>query len=129
MTEQKAAEGPHLADILALETKVWEALVSGDPEADGRLLSEDFLGVYPSGFSDKAGHCGQLKDGPLMARYRLSDAQLRIITARAALLSYRARYCAAGSGQWQVMLISSLWEQGAAGWINTFSQDTPETGA
>ncbi|UWQ73376.1 nuclear transport factor 2 family protein [Leisingera sp. M658] len=129
MTEKNMTEGPQLAEILTLETKVWEALVSGDPEADGRMLSEDFLGVYPSGFSGKAGHCDQLKDGPVMAQFRLSDAQLRVITEQAVLLSYRARYRSSGSSCWQVMLISSLWEKSASGWLNTFSQDTPETAA
>lgn len=128
MSTKILTDGPRLAEILALETKVWKALVAGDPEADGRMLSEDFLGVYPSGFSDKAGHCDQLADGPVMADYRLSDAQLRLIARDAVLLSYRAAYRAAASQQWKEMLISSLWERGADGWLNTFSQDTPTAG-
>ncbi|WP_264213181.1 nuclear transport factor 2 family protein [Leisingera thetidis] len=126
---QILTDGPLLASILALETKVWEALAAGDPEADGRMLSEDFLGVYPSGFSGKAGHCSQLADGPVMAEYRLSQARLRVIAEGAVLLSYRADYRPANSRSWNRMLISSLWEKGAEGWLNTFSQDTPETGA
>ncbi|MBY6137957.1 nuclear transport factor 2 family protein [Leisingera daeponensis] len=126
MTTAILTDGPQLAEILALETKVWEALAAGDPVADGRLLTEDFLGVYPSGFSDKSGHCDQLKDGPVMRAYRLSNAQLRVITAEAVLLSYRASYLAAGGSEWSTMLISSLWEQDAGSWRNSFSQDTPE---
>ncbi|MEW2911651.1 nuclear transport factor 2 family protein [Leisingera sp. JC11] len=125
MTQAILTDGPQLAAFLALETKVWEALTAGDPEADGRMLTEDFLGVYPSGFSDKAGHCEQLQDGPVMADYRLSDAQLRVISDGAVLLSYRAAYCPAGSREWKEMLISSLWEKRADGWLNSFSQDTP----
>lgn len=126
MTTEILTDGPLLAEILALETKVWEALKAGDPEADGRMLTEDFLGVYPSGFSDKAGHCAQLQDGPVMAGYRLSDAQLRVLSPEAVLLSYRAAYQPAGSSGWKRMLISSLWEKGKDGWLNSFSQDTPE---
>lgn len=125
MTADIAPEGARLEDILALEEKVWQALADGDPQADGQMLSEDFLGVYPSGFSDKAGHCGQLEAGPVMAEYRLSAAQLRCVSQDAVLLSYRADYRPAGSEEWQAMLISSLWERQADGWINSFSQDTP----
>lgn len=125
MSTKILTDGPLLAEILALETKVWQALVAGDPEADGRMLSEDFLGFYPSGFSDKAGHCEQLNAGPVMSDYRLSDAQLRVIAGDAVLLCYRAAYRPAASQEWQEMLISSLWEQGEDGWLNTFSQDTP----
>lgn len=126
MTQAILTDGAQLAEILALETEVWKALVSGDPEADGRMLTEDFLGVYPSGFSGKAGHCDQLNDGPVMADYRLSDAQLRVISPTAVLLSYRAAYLPAGRVEWKSMLISSLWEMRAGNWRNSFSQDTPE---
>lgn len=125
MTQSILTDGPQLAEILSLELKVWEALAAGDPEADGHMLTEDFLGVYPSGFSDKAGHCSQLNDGPVMADYSLSDAQLRIIIPEAVLLSYRATYLPAGTQAWKSMLISSLWEKSADGWRNSFSQDTP----
>lgn len=131
MTSGLQTKGPLLAEILALETLVWEALVQGDAdadaEADAQMLTSDFLGVYPSGFSGKADHCGQLQDGAAMADYRLSDARLRRISAGAVLLSYRAAYLPAGATEWKSMLISSLWEKDADGWRNSFSQDTPET--
>ncbi|WP_435661018.1 DUF4440 domain-containing protein [Leisingera caerulea] len=126
MTIEILTDGPRLAEFLALETKVWEALAASDPAADARMLTEDFLGVYPSGFSDKASHCAQLQNGPVMADYRLSDAQMRVLTPEAVLLSYRAAYRPAGSGDWKQMLISSLWEKDEHGWRNSFSQDTPE---
>ena len=44
-----------LRDVLALETEVWQALVDGDADADARLLSADFVGVYPDGFSSRDG--------------------------------------------------------------------------
>jgi hypothetical protein len=112
-------------DILALETTVWEALVAGDPQADGAMLTEDFLGVYTSGFSDKAGHTEQLDAGPVMADYRLSAAQLVEIGADHVLLAYRAEYLATGKTDWEAMYISSIWRRTADGWRNSFSQDTP----
>ena len=125
MTHQTLTSGPLLDEILALEKKVWAALIAGDPVADGRMLSEDFLGVYPSGYSDKAGHCQQLENGPTMAAFSLSDTRLRVISEDAVLLSYRADYQPANSDAREVMFISSLWERQGDSWINTFSQDTP----
>lgn len=127
MTSKTYYDGLILAEFVALETQVWEALVRGDADADSALLTDDFLGVYPSGYSDKAGHCNQLANGPVMADYRLSDTRLRLITDSAALLSYHAAYLPAGDSNWKSMLISSLWEKDAQGWRNSFSQDTPES--
>ena len=61
------AEGPAgmtVDDFVQLELEVWRALVTGDQSLDRSMLSEDFLGVYPSGFSDRAGHVDQLASGP-----------------------------------------------------------------
>jgi hypothetical protein len=125
MTQEILTGGPLLAEILELEEKVWAALIAGDPAADGRMLTGDFLGVYTSGFSDKSGHTAELEGGPSMAGCRLSAAQLRVISADAVLLSYRADYLAAGKDCWDAMYISSLWEKTPEGWLNSFSQDTP----
>lgn len=114
--------------LLALETQVWEALVTGDGDADGALLSEDFIGVYPDGFAGKDAHTGQLDGGATVADYRLSDAQLRATGADNGLLVYRADYLRAGKSDWEVMLVSSLWERRNGSWVNSFSQDTPLTG-
>ncbi len=113
------------AQALVLEERVWAALVAGDAQADRALLSADFLGVYPDGFADREAHCAQLADGPSMTAYRLSDARLRVLSADAVLLSYRAAYRRHGRDTEDVMFISSLWERRAGDWINTFSQDTP----
>jgi len=125
MNKKILTKGPLLAEIHNLEIKVWDALVAGDPKADRELLTESFLGVYPSGFANKADHCGQLRDGPTVDEYQLSEMQLRVITESAVLLSYRAAYCRPGQDR-EVMFISSLWEKTGDGWLNSFSQDTPE---
>lgn len=125
MSSQDQIPAPSLSEILELEERVWQALVTGDAALDHSMLSEDFLGVYPSGFADRSAHTSQLEQGPSMQAYRLGDAQLRRISPEAVLLSYRAEYQAAGTEVWDAMLISSLWEQRDDGWINTFSQDTP----
>lgn len=116
---------PDLAAFLDLETRVWEALVSGDAMADGAMLTSDFLGVYPDGFSDRAAHMAQLADGPVMQGYDLDQARLMVLGADGALLSYRASFVRAGGRQTEVMYITSLWQRSGDGWLNSFSQDTP----
>ncbi|MEM0945310.1 MAG: nuclear transport factor 2 family protein [Pseudomonadota bacterium] len=119
-----------LDGALALERRVWEALLAGDGAADRALLSEDFLGVYPSGFSDRAGHCGQLAAGPSIAAYEITQARLITLGEGLVLLSYHARYTRAHPGATpETMYVSSIWQRKGATWQNIFSQDTPTNAA
>lgn len=115
---------PVISEIVALETKVWIALVSGDASADAALLCDTFLGVYDSGFSDKAGHVGQLANGPTVESFSLSDVRLMLPGAGLALLSYRADFNWRGKSKAEAMYVSSLWQETRDGWRNIFSQDT-----
>jgi hypothetical protein len=115
-------------DLLRLERRVWDALVEGDAETDTELLSEDFLGVYPSGFASRSDHVEQLTDGPSVSAYELSEPRRIEVSDRAVMLSYRAdiqRATGVGDGRSEVLYISSLWCQRGGRWINVFSQDTP----
>lgn len=116
-------------ELVALETEVWQALVDGDPEADPRLLSDDFLGVYPTGFSGRADHVGQIGAGPTVRAFELSDARMIVVSENAVLLAYRAVYERVGeAAQPETMYVSSLWCRREGQWVNVFSQDTPDTG-
>ena len=123
---QRENPPPDLAGMLALESSVWEALVRGDAEADRAALSPDFLGVYPSGFSDREGHVSQLDAGPSVSEYALSEARLQVYAPDLAMLSYRARF--RRGQELQEMYVSSLWQRQGHGWRNLFSQDTPVAG-
>lgn len=112
-----------------LESAVWDALVSGDADADRALLSDDFVGVFPTGFANRADHADELADGPSIASYAITDARLIDVSADAALLCYRADYRLPGHSTAQVMFISSLWVRREGRWWNTFSQDTPAASA
>lgn len=125
MAENDNPPFPGLDGILALEERVWQALVAGDAAADGAMLTDDFLGVYPSGYADRAGHMAELADGPTMQRYALDRARLMRLGPNRAMLSYRAVYVPAGADAERVMYISSLWEWRGDRWLNSFSQDTP----
>ena len=118
--------------IVRLETEVWRALVDGDANADARLLSEDFLGVYPSGFADRADHVRQLAHGPTVAEFELSDERLLALSESIVLFSYRAEFRrprAPAASDPEAMYVSSLWCRRDVGWVNVFSQDTPSSTA
>src|SRR6476660_589298 len=88
-----------------LESAVWDALVSGDADADRELLSDDFVGVYPTGFASRSDHADELSDGPSVAYYAITDAILIDVSADAALLSYRADYRRPSHSAAEVMFI------------------------
>lgn len=120
-----------LESALDLERRVWHALCTGDQDLDASMLSEDFLGVYPTGFCDRLGHVEQLADGPTVHDFHLSETRLVALADDTVILCYRADWRAPRSpgsrqpGPARAMYISSIWSRRADGWINTFSQDTP----
>jgi hypothetical protein len=114
--------------FIELESRVWDALVDGDRDAERALLSSDFVGVYPTGFADRSVHANQLVDGPTMASYSITDAKLVPVSDSTVLLCYRAdfrRVRDGPPGSDETMYISSLWAERDGRWWNTFSQDTP----
>ena len=125
---QESDAGALIEELKAREIAVWEALKRGDAEADAAALSDDFLGVYADGFAHKPDHVGQLADGPSIAAYDLSRFHMRELGEEHALLSYRATFRRAGATGPETMYVSSIWQRAPSGWINIFSQDTPETG-
>lgn len=114
-----------LEELLDLEHAVWRALVDGEPDADELLLTDDFLGVYPTGFASRADHVAQLVDGPTVDEYELSEARIVHIADDAALLVYRATYRRPDRSDREEMYVSSLWCRRNGEWVNRFSQDTP----
>ncbi|WP_420586837.1 DUF4440 domain-containing protein [Ruegeria sp.] len=125
MADEERKTAPSLEEILDLEKQVWTALVEGNAQADRALLSADFLGVYPTGFSNRDDHVSQFADAPTMARYELSETRMRVLSPDTVLLTYRADYQRPETMAWEAMLISSLWERRLDVWVNSFSQDTP----
>lgn len=117
---------PDLDIILARERAVWQALVDGDAAADAALLTDDFLGVYASGFAGRADHVGQLVDGPAVRSFEIGETRLVPLADGLALLSYRADWVRA-DGRPDAAYISSIWREVDGAWVNLFSQDTAAT--
>ncbi len=120
-----------IQQFIQLESAVWEALVGGDAVADGRLLAPDFVGLYPTGFAAREDHVGQLRDGPTVADFQISEARLLVLSETAVVLAYRAEYRRAGrhsSSEREAMYVCSIWCERDGEWVNVFSQDTPASG-
>lgn len=114
-----------LSHFVDLERQVWEALVDGDASADRTLLSDDFVGVYPSGFADRNDHVSQFVSAPTVSTYHLEQARLIAVSSHAAMLCYLAVFQRPSDDVVHRMFVSSLWCERAGTWVNTFSQDTP----
>lgn len=110
---------------VGLESAVWRALVDGDRAADLAALADHFIGVYPSGRSDRAGHAGQLADGPSVVDYAIDDPFVMVLAEDCLLLTYEATYRRTDAGPVERMYVSSIWQRLDDGWLNVFSQDTP----
>ena len=114
-----------IEQFIRLETEVWQALADGDGDADGRLLSDDFLGVYTVGFADREAHVAQLAGGPTVTEFSLAEARLMVLADDMVLLAYRAQFTRPGDDAAEEVLISSIWCERDGTWVNIFSQDTP----
>lgn len=114
-----------LNGLIACETAVWQALVTGDQAQDQAALDERFLGVYPDGFADKEDHVAQLINGATVTSYELSECRCMALGADHGLLSYLASFIRIGNTEAETMYVSSVWRRDMPNWINVFSQDTP----
>ena len=113
--------------LLSLEHSVWQALVKGDVATDERLLSDEFRGVYSSGLADKAAHVGQLKNGPTVLEYELTNPQTLLLADGVFALTYLARWTRApktDTSAREAMYVTSIWRRERQVWVNVFSQDT-----
>ena len=109
------------------EKEVWEAIKNKDKSADSRLLADDFVGLYDTGFATKSDHVNQMDDEYSIEKYNLQDAKVLRLSPTMALLLYKAT--CKGSGAWEQFCsrpgyVSSLWVEREGHWLNLFSQDT-----
>jgi len=112
------------------EKEVWEALKHKDKAADSRLLADDFVGLYGTGFAAKAEHVNQMDEKYTIESYKLQDAKVLRLSPTTALVLYKST--CNGSGAWEQYCsrsdyVSSLWVERDGHWLNLFSQDTTAT--
>jgi hypothetical protein len=91
------------------------------------LLADEFLGIYSTGLSGKHDHVGQLKSGPSVKTYALSEARIVALCKDVVLLSYLATWVRQGASTTstpELTYISSVWKFHEGSWRNVFSQDT-----
>ena len=120
-----------IEECLKLETKVWEALKSGDAVLASNMLANNFLGLYPTGFATGQDHCDQLKNGPTVSTYEIINPRLVELVPDMVLLAYLAQWSRITDGhpgKPERMYISSIWQRFGQEWKNIFSQDTPAAG-
>jgi len=113
--------------FLGLEIQVWEALKNGDKNANSKLLSDDFLGVYETGLGSKEDHLELLRNGPIISCYEIGSSQLIQLGPEIASLTYSATatFLRNEGEDTQVLLyITSIWARRLNKWVNIFSQDT-----
>ncbi len=110
--------------FVELESRVWAALVAGDPQADAAMLTDDFVGVYETGISGKSEHCEQLENGPIVEQYQILEPRILVVSERSVMLSYLAEWTRTGDPELKKMYVSSLWQESGGSWKNSFSQDT-----
>ena len=113
--------------FVGLEMQVWEALKKGDVNADAKLLSDDFLGVYEDGISSKEDHLEQLRNGPIISCYEIGSSQLVQLGPEIVSLTYSATttFLKTEAQDTQILLyITSIWARRLNKWVNIFSQDT-----
>ena len=113
--------------FLGLEIQVWEALKNGDKNANSKLLSDDFLGVYETGLGSKEDHLELLRNGPIISCYEIGSSQLIQLGPEIASLTYSATatFLRNEGKDTQVLLyITSIWARRLNKWVNIFSQDT-----
>ncbi len=117
---------PSLEEIIVENEKgVWRALQQSDGTADARLLADDFVGVYETGFASKADHVRWTGQGRV-EYYRMADVRVMPFGREAALILYKAEFKGSQGGQpfHKTQYISSLWIRRSNRWWNVFSQDT-----
>jgi hypothetical protein len=116
-----------IEQFVALESGVWEAMLAGDPEKDKALLTENFLGVYNTGFSNREEHCNAIAAGPVAATYKITEPRIMILSTGIVIFSYLAIWTPIRKGKVkseEKMYISSIWQEFGGTWLNIFSQDT-----
>ena len=113
--------------FILLESQIWDSLVRGDKISESQLIADDFLGVYETGYSNKAEYLSQLDRGPSIHRFIIFNPRLLAINSTNVALTYQVDFMALKNNDpepKQTMYVTSIWSLRSENWVNIFSQDT-----
>ena len=127
LPEADEAKVPPDSFFIAMEKEDWEALRNKDKAAATRLLADDFVGMYDSGFATKAEWIKQMDGQYTIDAYTIEEPKVLRPSPTTALLLYKST--CKGTGEWagycsHLQYISDLMVQRNGKWEDLFSQDT-----
>jgi ketosteroid isomerase-like protein len=127
LSEANAGDIPPDAFFVAKEKEDWEALKNKDKAAAARLLADDFVGMYDTGYSTKSEWLKQIDGRYTVDDYRIEDVKVLRPNPTTTLLLYKAT--CKGTGEWSAFCsrpeyISDLFVERNGQWVALFSQDT-----
>ena len=122
--------------LIDLETRFWESMVSQDTDAALELLSEPALMVGSHGAIkfDHAGYRKMAEQGPMvLTAFELRDVDVVFPNATTAILSYRVKQHVAPRGKdkstVQEMNDTSTWIRAEERWQCVMHTETPASGS
>ena len=108
-------------DIIDLETKFWDTMISKDADTASSLLTKKSIVIGPQGVSEIArGDFAKMMDSSkwTLESYRLSDVQVLFPTDDTAIIGYKVRQKGTMDGKPYDMQCanSSAWTRAGGGW-------------
>ena len=112
-------------EIVAKEKEVWELNVREDWDTYAKLLSDDLLIVYSTGYSDKTNVLKALL-GMSEQHYSMEDVRVIPVGDAAGLIVYKVTqdWKERGRKMTAQYFVSSLWQKQDGKWLNRFWQET-----
>ena len=119
-------------DLIALETKFWQALVDEDTDTALGLLDEPALMVSSHGAMkfDHAAYRKMAEQGDMVVKsFKLSDMEVVFPTEDTAVLTYKVKQAISPRGKSgeikQDMADSSVWTRKNGQWLCAMHTETP----
>lgn len=118
-------QGALAAQLVGHERAAWKAYAKRDVEGSRPLLAADYADVQTDGsVLDREGHLAFVPEANL-EWYELDRFHVFLLSADAALVTYRARARERASTETYQADVTSGWSWREQRWVNTFYRETP----
>jgi ketosteroid isomerase-like protein len=116
-------------DIIALETKFWDTMISKDADTASAMMAEKSIVIGPQGVSEiKRGDFAKMMDGSkwTLDSYKLSDVQVVFPTDETAVIGYKVKQKGEMDGKPYDMECadSSTWIKADGAWLCALHTET-----